>query len=133
MVQHIFFLMIRRPPRSTLFPYTTLFRSPGFVQRGAGSVTVVPGTSRVYGAGPLQRFVVEVEDGIEVDGPSFAAAVEETLGDPRSWGNGGRRSFQRGGEGEGGGGGFACKVTLLRDWERVVVGERVGLGGVRVV
>src|SRR5258708_39793284 len=26
-----FFLMIRRPPRSTLFPYTTLFRS-----RGAG-------------------------------------------------------------------------------------------------
>src|SRR5690348_17854211 len=37
----IFFLMIRRPPRSTLFPYTTLFRSskseyefpgPGFLQ-----------------------------------------------------------------------------------------------------
>src|SRR2546422_6413184 len=33
MVEHrhaladIFFLMIRRPPRSTLFPYTTLFRS----------------------------------------------------------------------------------------------------------
>src|SRR6266487_6241567 len=24
----IFFLIIRRPPRSTLFPYTTLFRSP---------------------------------------------------------------------------------------------------------
>src|SRR3712207_8986237 len=24
---HCFFLMIRRPPRSTLFPYTTLFRS----------------------------------------------------------------------------------------------------------
>src|SRR3712207_6891400 len=24
---HDFFLMIRRPPRSTLFPYTTLFRS----------------------------------------------------------------------------------------------------------
>src|SRR6266567_4855600 len=28
MVSHFFFLMIRRPPRSTLFPYTTLFRSP---------------------------------------------------------------------------------------------------------
>src|SRR5258705_5782794 len=27
MVYFIFFLMIRRPPRSTLFPYTTLFRS----------------------------------------------------------------------------------------------------------
>src|SRR3712207_7367174 len=26
-VTTIFFLMIRRPPRSTLFPYTTLFRS----------------------------------------------------------------------------------------------------------
>src|SRR2546429_9480911 len=25
-----FFLMIRRPPRSTLFPYTTLFRSAAF-------------------------------------------------------------------------------------------------------
>src|SRR5438132_9921739 len=25
----LFFLMIRRPPRSTLFPYTTLFRSNG--------------------------------------------------------------------------------------------------------
>src|SRR3712207_7918746 len=26
---YFFFLMIRRPPRSTLFPYTTLFRSCG--------------------------------------------------------------------------------------------------------
>src|SRR5258708_13704243 len=30
-----FFLMIRRPPRSTLFPYTTLFRSPSARRRGA--------------------------------------------------------------------------------------------------
>src|SRR6266487_6245052 len=28
-VSPLFFLMIRRPPRSTLFPYTTLFRSRG--------------------------------------------------------------------------------------------------------
>src|SRR2546430_17296486 len=28
-----FFLMIRRPPRSTLFPYTTLFRSQSLPQR----------------------------------------------------------------------------------------------------
>src|SRR2546430_17441566 len=27
LIYHFFFLMIRRPPRSTLFPYTTLFRS----------------------------------------------------------------------------------------------------------
>src|SRR3712207_7865586 len=32
MCRHCLFLMIRRPPRSTLFPYTTLFRSG----RGAG-------------------------------------------------------------------------------------------------
>src|SRR3712207_8799462 len=31
-----FFLMIRRPPRSTLFPYTTLFRSGLEVERAAG-------------------------------------------------------------------------------------------------
>src|SRR5256885_13160153 len=29
-----FFLMIRRPPRSTLFPYTTLFRSRSFLRLG---------------------------------------------------------------------------------------------------
>src|SRR5574341_600858 len=34
--QMVFFLMIRRPPRSTLFPYTTLFRSGygGFQTQG---------------------------------------------------------------------------------------------------
>src|SRR5260221_8939180 len=31
-----FFLMIRRPPRSTLFPYTTLFRSHGAFGRSRG-------------------------------------------------------------------------------------------------
>src|SRR5256885_692455 len=30
-----FFLMIRRPPRSTLFPYTTLFRPPRLERRHA--------------------------------------------------------------------------------------------------
>src|SRR5258708_18151401 len=33
-----FFLMIRRPPRSTLFPYTTLFRSPSAL----AAATVLP-------------------------------------------------------------------------------------------
>src|SRR3712207_3810396 len=32
----LFFLMIRRPPRSTLFPYTTLFRSPNVTVDAAG-------------------------------------------------------------------------------------------------
>src|SRR3712207_7441988 len=33
--------MIRRPPRSTLFPYTTLFRSPSV--RASGAITVERG------------------------------------------------------------------------------------------
>src|SRR5260370_25026199 len=39
-----FFLMIRRPPRSTLFPYTTLFRSHRCPRRivGIGCVSVSP-------------------------------------------------------------------------------------------
>src|SRR5438105_7315369 len=36
-----FFLMIRRPPRSTLFPYTTLFRSAVELYRGAARGTGV--------------------------------------------------------------------------------------------
>src|SRR3712207_9454150 len=33
-----FFLMIRRPPRSTLFPYTTLFRSQRLQDRAGADV-----------------------------------------------------------------------------------------------
>src|SRR2546427_8787322 len=40
--------MIRRPPRSTLFPYTTLFRSEGEDQ-----VRLSPGLGRVARAGPV--------------------------------------------------------------------------------
>src|SRR5690606_41754578 len=40
----VFFLMLRRPPRSTLFPYTTLFRS----QTG-GTQTEVPGAIQPAG------------------------------------------------------------------------------------
>src|SRR3712207_8549912 len=36
--------MIRRPPRSTLFPYTTLFRSP---RAGLGAATVAARTGRL--------------------------------------------------------------------------------------
>src|SRR2546427_1587881 len=32
--------MIRRPPRSTLFPYTTLFRSPSLIARSARRLAV---------------------------------------------------------------------------------------------
>src|SRR5215469_18468251 len=39
-VPEFFFLMIRRPPRSTLFPYTTLFRAD------RGPAAAVPGRAR---------------------------------------------------------------------------------------
>src|SRR2546429_2488576 len=52
--------MIRRPPRSTLFPYTTLFRSKGYVTTVSdpeGRPTVMDllpgGTERVYPVGRL--------------------------------------------------------------------------------
>src|SRR3712207_9058168 len=42
--------MIRRPPRSTLFPYTTLFRSR-VLQEGAAAAGVPRGASGPDGAG----------------------------------------------------------------------------------
>jgi len=66
-----------------------------YTQHGGERYDVVPGTSKVYGSGPLHRFTVELEAGVLEDGPAFAAAVEKTLSDPRSWGRGGRASFQR--------------------------------------
>ncbi|MGY1641295.1 DUF3152 domain-containing protein [Geodermatophilus sp. SYSU D00703] len=101
----------------------------GFVQKGAGTVTVVPGTSRVYGTGPLERFVVEVEDGIGVDGAAFAAAVEATLGDPRSWGAGGRMSFQRVGPEEAAADAYDFKVTLISPGNMETYCPGVGTGG----
>src|SRR2546430_13419601 len=57
--------MIRRPPRSTLFPYTTLFRSAVRADRGGG--VVAPGDDRhaespaaaveVAGPEPRHRFL----------------------------------------------------------------------------
>ncbi|MCV2488647.1 DUF3152 domain-containing protein [Geodermatophilus sp. YIM 151500] len=101
----------------------------GYVERGAGSVTVVDGTSPVYGTGPLQRFVVETEDGIEVDGAAFAGAVEATLGDPRSWGAGGRMSFQRVGAAEAAGGAYEFRVSLISPGSMETYCPGVGTGG----
>src|SRR3712207_8517010 len=69
----MFFLMIRRPPRSTLFPYTTLFRSSGavtgletakgMVRCGRVGVVAAGGTSLVMAmAGlrmPLESFPLQ--------------------------------------------------------------------------
>src|SRR5438477_4513518 len=53
-----FFLMIRRPPRSTLFPYTTLFRStsvPSSVWSGLKLISIgnsVPSLRKPYSSSP---------------------------------------------------------------------------------
>src|SRR5438034_2626358 len=67
--------MIRRPPRSTLFPYTTLFRSHGW------SAVLYDAESRSFAQS--RRHCVEVVDRVG-GGDSFAAALIARLlgGDP---------------------------------------------------
>src|SRR5256884_384036 len=48
MVVFFFFLMIRRPPRSTLFPYTTLFRASAFRFAPAIASRISPFQSRMF-------------------------------------------------------------------------------------
>jgi hypothetical protein len=100
-----------------------------YVERGAGTLAVVDGTSAVNGTGPLRRFIVEVEDGIGVDGGQFAQAVEATLGDSRSWGSGGRMSFQRVGAAEAAAGQFEFKVSLVSPGNMETYCPGVGTGG----
>src|SRR6266702_6641050 len=89
------FLMIRRPPRSTLFPYTTLFRSPARRRRarprgrpGAPARCPAPGrseehTSELQSRGHLvcrlrleknKNTAVSRPHGIETTGAALAAA-----------------------------------------------------------
>src|SRR5256886_7231941 len=56
-----FFLMIRRPPRSTLFPYTTLFRSRRDVDRPRSAAL---GDEHESGAEPRLRAAGEPLDGV---------------------------------------------------------------------
>src|SRR2546426_7234798 len=57
-----FFLMIRRPPRSTLFPYTTLFRSgpcrqhpDRWARRRNGGLAALVDSTRRYAVGARAR------------------------------------------------------------------------------
>src|SRR3712207_7924747 len=56
-----FFLMIRRPPRSTLFPYTTLFRSR-LVEPAAAVVNVQLTGSSVLPAASVMALVSDAVD-----------------------------------------------------------------------
>src|SRR3712207_8391719 len=62
----VFFLMIRRPPRSTLLPYTTLFRSRAVALAAAGVLPVllvpVPGTVLLWALLVVVLCAVDVGD-----------------------------------------------------------------------
>src|SRR6266498_5463329 len=68
LVATVVFLMIRRPPRSTLFPYTTLFRSP---RRGRG-----PGGGDARWSGPRATRSA-------ADGPAAGGGAERHSRGPR--------------------------------------------------
>jgi len=65
------------------------------VKKGSGTLQMAAGGSARSGPGPLRRYSVQVEEGLGVDAADFAAQVEATLADPRSWGADGRLSFRR--------------------------------------
>src|SRR3712207_8763902 len=62
MESNLFFLMIRRPPRSTLFPYTTLFRST-LTDTQSGERLEVPFTDEAEVTLRVEGAVNEVELG----------------------------------------------------------------------
>src|SRR3712207_7360759 len=67
-----FFLMIRRPPRSTLFPYTTLFRST----RGIGAISK-DDALKIGSTGPIAR-AAGVDWDLRRDMPYEARSEEHT-------------------------------------------------------
>src|SRR3712207_7541266 len=58
--------MIRRPPRSTLFPYTTLFRSPG-----ASKPQELPAADLPSGVRPTRQVTVQDSLLLQPDGGSI--------------------------------------------------------------
>src|SRR2546430_17097336 len=64
-----FFLMIRRPPRSTLFPYTTLFRSNGPGPPAGTPYCNPPQPGPIEEIKDYQRFVEEARFASQLQGP----------------------------------------------------------------
>ena len=65
------------------------------VEHGNGELETARGGTRRSGTGPLKRYDVRVEQGLGVSAADFAAEVDRTLADPRSWGADARMSFRR--------------------------------------
>jgi uncharacterized protein DUF3152 len=67
-----------------------------FPDSGPGTLSYAGGEGEVLGeSGPVQRFRVAVEDGIDEDPDEFAEFVEDTLADRRGWVAGGGVRLQR--------------------------------------
>src|SRR5260370_28318485 len=87
----LFFLMIRRPPRSTLFPYTTLFRSISFTASNGnftntGTLRVTAGTLETGGNFDSTAGSIRVEGGALRLGGRFANAGTPVTGVSRTAG-----------------------------------------------
>src|SRR6266536_3670313 len=85
--------MIRRPPRSTLFPYTTLFRSPPAARRRRG-------TSTTSGCGARRTAPSFASARREPTAPSCASGAETRAGARRSYSRAMAGVVLRPGEGE---------------------------------
>ena len=85
-----------REPGPDLTPAPVLALGGDFPASGPGTFTVVESEGEVLGeSGPLLRYRVAVEDGIEIDEQALAGFVDQTLGHPQGWTAGGERRFQR--------------------------------------
>src|SRR2546422_11022436 len=76
--------MIRRPPRSTLFPYTTLFRSHLIdLKAGVMGTSAIVGGTLSHAAGAALAFRMRGRDSVAVgsfgDGAGEEGVVHETL------------------------------------------------------
>src|SRR2546422_11708819 len=72
--------MIRRPPRSTLFPYTTLFRSASVEVRSSGAHVEVPRLGvAIKGRGPRLSVSVSTRGGsVELPGRAIGLISSRT-------------------------------------------------------
>src|SRR6266542_5386718 len=82
-----FFLMIRRPLRSTLFPYTTLFRSHPADDHG----WLVPAAQMVHAAAGWTRHPRRLQD----KWPLGSVRRRDAPGDPRPGGSGAGHRHRR--------------------------------------
>src|SRR3712207_9135848 len=69
----LFFLMIRRPPRSTLFPYTTLFRSLGLAWLFGAVALHTPGARELRRDIQRSEILSRLNDALPPSGPILNA------------------------------------------------------------